>query len=62
MKRILDPAFRYRPSYDTDVRRTFEAVRRQQAGRCERRDEDGARDAGEEHPAVPARGMLATEQ
>ena len=29
MKRILDPEFRYRPSYDTDVRATFERVRRE---------------------------------
>jgi len=30
MKHILDSDFRYRPSFDTDVRRTFEKVRRQQ--------------------------------
>lgn len=30
MKHILDSSFRYRPSFDTDVRRTFERVRRQQ--------------------------------
>lgn len=29
-KRILDPAFRYRPSYDTNVRETFERARREQ--------------------------------
>ena len=29
MKRILDPAFCYRPSYDTDVRATFERARRE---------------------------------
>jgi hypothetical protein len=28
-KSILDPAFRYRPSHDTDVRQTFERVRRE---------------------------------
>ena len=27
-KSILDPAFRYRPSHATDVRETFERVRR----------------------------------
>jgi hypothetical protein len=27
-KGILDPAFRYRPSHATDVRETFERVRR----------------------------------
>ena len=30
MKHILDSDFRYRPSYDTDVRKTFEKARRQQ--------------------------------
>jgi hypothetical protein len=30
MKHILDSSFHYRPSFDTDVRRTFEKVRRQQ--------------------------------
>jgi hypothetical protein len=28
MKRILDPSFRYRPSFDTDVRKTIAAFRR----------------------------------
>jgi hypothetical protein len=31
-KTILDPAFRYTPSYGTDIRKTFERVRREQAG------------------------------
>ena len=30
MKHILDSSFRYRPSFDTDVRKTFEKIRRQQ--------------------------------
>jgi hypothetical protein len=30
MKHILDAEFRYRPSFDTDVRKTFEKARRQQ--------------------------------
>jgi hypothetical protein len=30
MKHILDSAFRYKPSFDTDVRKTFDRVRRQQ--------------------------------
>ena len=30
MKHILDSEFRYRPSFDTDVRKTFERVKRQQ--------------------------------
>lgn len=27
MKRIFDPSFRYTPSYETDIRNTFERVR-----------------------------------
>lgn len=30
MKHILDSSFRYKPSFDTDVRKTFERIRRQQ--------------------------------
>lgn len=30
MKRILDSSFKYRASFATDVRKTFERVRRQQ--------------------------------
>jgi hypothetical protein len=30
MKHILDSSFRYKPSFDTDVRKTFDRVRRQQ--------------------------------
>jgi len=26
-KSILDPSFKYRPSHDTDIRKTFERVR-----------------------------------
>ncbi|HUQ25053.1 MAG TPA: hypothetical protein VM140_05235 [Burkholderiales bacterium] len=33
MKHILDSAFQYRPSFDTDVRKTFEKIRRQQQAR-----------------------------
>jgi hypothetical protein len=33
MKRILDPSFRYTPSFETDLRRTFEKIRRQQRAR-----------------------------
>jgi hypothetical protein len=31
MKRILDASFRYRPSFATDVKKTFERLRREQA-------------------------------
>jgi DNA-binding NarL/FixJ family response regulator len=30
MKSILDPSFRYTPSFETDVRKTFERIRRKQ--------------------------------
>jgi hypothetical protein len=30
MKHILDSSFRYKPSFDTDVRKTFDRIRRQQ--------------------------------
>ena len=33
MKHILDSSFRYKPSFDTDVRKTFEKIRRQQQTR-----------------------------
>jgi len=36
-KSILDPAFRYRPSHATDLRKTFEAVRQKlEQARAER--------------------------
>jgi hypothetical protein len=41
MKHILDSDFRYRPSFDTDVRKTFEKVRRQQ---MRDRDQSPAKD------------------
>ncbi len=34
MKRILDPPFHYRPSFATDLRKTFERVRRERRGRA----------------------------
>lgn len=42
MKHILDSEFRYRPSFDTDVRRTFERVRRNQQARVRTQAKDGA--------------------
>jgi len=38
MKRILDPSFRYVPSHETDVRKTFERIRKE-------------REAGQHQPA-----------
>ena len=29
VKSILDPAFRYRPSHATDIRKTFERIRQE---------------------------------
>jgi hypothetical protein len=42
MKHILDSEFRYRPSFDTDVRRTFERVRRNQQARVRAQAKDDA--------------------
>jgi hypothetical protein len=30
MKTIFDASFKYKPSFDTDVRKTFERIRREQ--------------------------------
>lgn len=32
MKSIFDPSFRYTPSYETNLQKTFERIRREQAG------------------------------
>jgi hypothetical protein len=32
VKTIFDPSFRYTPSYGTDLRKTFERIRREQVG------------------------------
>lgn len=39
MKHILDPTFRYRPSFATDVGKTFERVRREKRERARDRDQ-----------------------
>jgi hypothetical protein len=39
MKHILDSEFRYRPSFDTDVRKTFEKVRRQHQQQVREREQ-----------------------
>jgi hypothetical protein len=43
-KSILDPSFKYRNSASTDVRKTFERIRREQ-----RLNSQGARSGEEEH-------------
>ena len=40
MKSILDPSFEYTPSVDTDIRKTFDRVRRQISAHD---DDDGGR-------------------
>jgi hypothetical protein len=44
MKHILDASFRYRPSFDTDVRKTFERIRKQQ--------QEQAREQAKQDPEV----------
>jgi hypothetical protein len=36
MKTILDPSFKYTPSCQTDVRKTFDRIRREQQARIDR--------------------------
>ena len=48
MKHILDSDFRYRPSFDTDVKKTFEKIRRQQ----QQAKEQQAKDRQSRHPEV----------
>jgi hypothetical protein len=43
MKHIFDAAFRYKPSFDTDVRETFEKIRKQQAQALEQPDPERRR-------------------
>jgi hypothetical protein len=47
MKSILDPSFRYTPSAETDLRKTFARVRREQ-----RRAAEAAAPAGSRPPQV----------
>ena len=48
MKHILDSDFHYRPSFDTDVKKTFEKVRRQQM----QAKEQQAKDRAKVHPEI----------
>jgi len=57
MKHILDSDFRYRPSFDTDVKRTFEKIRRQQ----QQAKEQQAKDQKAKPPEVQGR-VLKLEQ
>jgi hypothetical protein len=53
VKHILDSSFRYKPSFDTDVRKTFERVRKQQ--------QDKAREQSKPNPEVRVK-VLQLEQ
>jgi hypothetical protein len=46
MKHILDSEFRYKPSFDTDVRKTFDRIRRQQQTREQAKAEADAKESG----------------
>jgi hypothetical protein len=59
MKHILDSSFRYKPSFDTDVRKTFEKAKRQQQER-EREQAKAAADAKEN--AAPRIRVLQLDQ
>jgi len=53
MKHILDSDFRYRPSFDTDVKKTFEKIRRQQQ---QAKEQQQAKDRqSKAHPEVQVR-------
>jgi len=39
MKSILDPAFRYNPSFDTDLKKTFARIRREGRKNVERAEQ-----------------------
>jgi hypothetical protein len=54
MKHILDSDFHYRPSFDTDVKKTFEKIRRQQQQAKEQQAKD-------RHPEVQVK-VLKLEQ
>jgi hypothetical protein len=53
VKHILDSSFRYKPSFDTDVRKTFERVRKQQ--------QEKAREQSKPNPEVRVK-VLQLEQ
>ncbi|HLS84983.1 MAG TPA: hypothetical protein VK043_01695 [Burkholderiales bacterium] len=60
MKHILDSTFRYKPSFDTDVRKTFERVRRQQQLR--ERGKPRMAEAAAETPVGPRIKVLQLDQ
>jgi len=54
MKHILDSDFRYRPSFDTDVKETFEKIRRQQQLAKEQQAKDRENQA---QPEIQVKGV-----
>ena len=59
MKHILDSSFRYKPSFDTDVRKTFEKARRQQQ---DREREQAKADADAKAASAPRIKVLQLDQ
>jgi hypothetical protein len=59
MKHILDSSFRYKPSFDTDVRKTFEKARRQQQ---DREREQAKADADAKAASAPRIKILQLDQ
>ena len=59
MKHILDSSFRYKPSFDTDVRKTFEKARRQQH---DREREQAKADANVKESSTPRIRVLQLDQ
>jgi hypothetical protein len=58
MKHILDSSFRYKPSFDTDVRKTFDKARKQQ----DREREQAKADADAKESSVPRIRVLQLDQ
>lgn len=42
MKSIFDNSFRYKPSFETDVKKTFDRIRRELAAKLEQAEKDEA--------------------
>ena len=59
MKSILDPCFRYTPSHETDVRKTFERLRREQQ---ERWQAQARAESAKGQLLALARGAFSTER
>lgn len=60
VKSILDPSFRYTPSYETDVKKTFDRIRREQQER--RQVQESVSNARAQVVALGRRGAFSTER